>query len=86
MSSYTSGVCCKYLHISFNILLQIVSFQFLTKAVQPETSFAENFKNLHFIPLTSNRSEIKILTPIMTESYRCTTFERPTVFVLRPKL
>ena len=64
MSSNTSGVSCKCLHISFSILLQIVSFQFVTKAVQPEASFAENFKNLHFIPLTFNRSEIKILTPI----------------------
>ena len=64
MSSYTSGLCFKCLNISFSILLHIVSFQLMTKAVQPEASFAETFKNLQFIPQKSERPEIKILTPI----------------------
>ena len=64
MSANTSEIYCKGLHISFNILLQIISFQFLTKVVSPELIFSKIEKNLPFISLTSNRSEIKILTPI----------------------
>jgi len=36
----------------------------MTKAVQPEASFAETFQNLQLIPQKSERPEIKILTPI----------------------
>ena len=36
----------------------------MTKAVQPEASFAETFKNLQFIPQKSERPEIKVLAPI----------------------